>query len=178
MSRRKLYYPQGQIQKGLYTNGGEWMFVDGTEYVGDYHKYTTGEVYTISSYIDGVSKELIPYQNVQNYSIKQNFEYTKLTSELDKFHLANFGKELPTQDDYNKGFMLRYIVQRKSSNLITEVTNDESSNIQEEHYNKVTLPWKLVGDAIVVNQRVVNSIEKDIEGISNYITDYSEFVKV
>jgi len=44
MARLKYIIPDGQIQKGLYTQVGEWMFEDGTEYIGDYHKYTTGEV--------------------------------------------------------------------------------------------------------------------------------------
>ena len=56
MSRRKIYYPEGQIQKGLYTEGLEWMLEDGTEYIGDYHKYITGEVYTKSAFVKNVSK--------------------------------------------------------------------------------------------------------------------------
>ena len=45
--RRRIYYPEGAIQRGLYTNGREWMFEDGTEYTGQYHKYTnTKEVFT------------------------------------------------------------------------------------------------------------------------------------
>ena len=35
--RERIYYPEGAIQKGLYTSGGEWMFEDGTEYEGQYH---------------------------------------------------------------------------------------------------------------------------------------------
>ena len=36
MARKRIYYPEGAIQKGLYTNGGEWMFEDGAEYTGQY----------------------------------------------------------------------------------------------------------------------------------------------
>lgn len=178
MSRNQIYYPQGQIQKGLYTQGKEWMLEDGTEYVGDYHKYTTGEVYTISAYVDGKSQVLIPYQNLSNVTIKKNFEYNKLKSELNGFKPAVYGKSQPTQEDYNKGFMTKYFVQRKSSGLISEVVSDEFSNVQEEHYIKIQLGWKLLGDdSEVVNRKIVLNAEKNIKGISSYITNYSEFVR-
>ena len=178
MSRNQIYYPQGQIQNGLYTQGKEWMLENGTEYIGDYHRYATGEVFTISAYIEGKSQKLIPYQNLSNGNIKKKFEYDKLKDELKPFLAAPYGKELPTQSDYNRGSMTRYIVQRKSSGLISEVTSDSFSNIQEEHYNTLELGWKLTDDAVSVNQRIVLNAEKTIKGISNYITNYSEFVKV
>ena len=63
--RKRIYYPEGSIQKGLYTNGGEWMFEDGTEYTGQYHRYlNTKEVFTESYFIKDVSKKLIEFYDL------------------------------------------------------------------------------------------------------------------
>ena len=44
--RRRIYYTKAQVREGLVTEGGEWMFTDNVEYIGQYHTYTTGEVFS------------------------------------------------------------------------------------------------------------------------------------
>ena len=44
--RKRVYYTKAQITDGLLTRGNEWMFIDGTEYIGQYHSYTTGEIFS------------------------------------------------------------------------------------------------------------------------------------
>ena len=179
MARRKIYYPEGQIQKGLYTEGKEWMLLDGTEYIGDYHKYITGEVYTKSSYIKDVSEELIPYINLSKYDNKVKFEYDNLaTTKIQDFEFAEYNKPIPTQKDYDRGYYSRYFVKRHFDGIVTEVSKDTYNAVQNEHYVKLELAWKLRDDAPIVNQKQVRTAEKDIKGISNYITNYYEFVKV
>ena len=74
--------------------------------------------------------------------------------------------------------MIRYFAKKHFSDIITEVTKNTFLSIRPQHYIKVELRWKLVDDANVVNQRIIRAAEKDIKGISNYITNYSEFVKI
>lgn len=179
MARRKIYYPEGQIQKGLYTQGREFMFEDGTEYIGDYHTYSTGEVFTKSSYVNNVSKELIPYVNLSVFDNKMQFEYDNIAeNKVDDFEPAKYDKIAPNQKDYDTGYYLRYFVKRHFGNIIIEVSKDTYNAVQNEHYVKLELAWKLRDDAVIVNQKQVRTAEKDIKGISNYITNYSEFVKV
>ena len=80
MARRKrIYYPEGSIQKGLYTSGQEWMFENGQEYQGQYHTYTnTKEVFTESYFIKDVSQKLIPYYNLNVDYQKNTFQYNVL----------------------------------------------------------------------------------------------------
>lgn len=176
--RLKVYYPKGQIQNGLYTQGREFMFEDGAEYIGDYHKYSTGEVFTKSSYIKNVSEKLVPFIDLSNFDNSQKFDYDTLVKFKSNYEFATYGKTIPTQNDYNDGYFTRYFAKRHFNNIITEVTKDTYIRLTPEYYSKLELRWKLVGDAIIVNQRVVRNAEKDIKGISNYITNYSEFVKV
>jgi len=179
MRRKKIYYPEGQIQKGLYTEGREWMLEDGTEYVGDYHKYITGEVFTKSAFIRNVSQKLIPFIDLTNKEFREKFEYDNLAIEIPlDFVSAVYGVDLPTQKDYDKGFFVRYFVKRHFDQIITEVGRDNFNKLQDEHYVKLELAWKLRDDAIQVNERQVRTAENTIEGISNYITNYSEFVKL
>ena len=179
MSRKKIYYPEGQIQKGLYTQGVEWMLEDGTEYVGDYHRYITGEVFTKSAYIKNISQKLIPYVNLSQNDNRVKFEYDSLRDEeVESFVFARYEKSIPLQRDYDSGFYYRYFAKRHFDGLITEISKNTYDLLQSEHYKTLELAWKLRDTAPIVNQRQVNTAEKDIEGISNYITDYSEFVKV
>jgi len=179
MSRNKIYYPTGQIQNGLYTQGKEWMLEDGTEYIGDYHTYITGEVFTKSSYVENISKKLVPYIDLLQSSNKNTFKYDSLIDDkVDSFVSAKYQKTTPSEEDYNNGFYYRFFAKRHFNGIITEVSEDNFNELQLEHYKTLELAWKLRDDAIVVNQKQVRTAEKDIKGISNYITNYSEFVKV
>jgi hypothetical protein len=67
MKRLKLYYPENQIVRNLYTNGNQYMLETGVVYVGFYHRYSTGEVYTESGWNEFQSKKLIPYFTKVSY---------------------------------------------------------------------------------------------------------------
>ena len=186
--RKKIYYTNGQITKGLYTEGKEWMLVDGTEYIGDYHTYSTGEVYTKSEYIQNVSKKLIRYLNISDYNIKKVFEYDSLKSaEAGKLGDVVYSKLTPLESDYSNGSYTRYFVKRHFQKLITEVNADSFANASDEFYNKLELKWKLTGplnDTIEergvydTNRRLVLLAEKEMVGIRNYVTDYTEYARI
>ena len=73
--QKPVYTPIEQIETSLYTIGKEWMIIDtNEEYIGLYHKYPNGAVYTEAVFFDN-SIELIPYVQLNiNSSI-----YFKLT---------------------------------------------------------------------------------------------------
>ena len=50
-TRSRIYYTKAQIQNGLITSGKEWMFIDYTEYIGQYHTYTTNEIFSESTFV-------------------------------------------------------------------------------------------------------------------------------
>jgi len=188
MSRKKIYYPEGQIQKGLYTEGKEWMLEDGTEYIGDYHTYYSGEVFTRSSFLKNVSKKLIPYINLEELSQKETYEYEKLTSiKSDKYIFAQYGLTPPKESDYSNGFFNRYFLKRHFQDIITEVTKSTFENAKSEYYIAIKIPWKITGPlrdsgitkgVLDTNQRLVLLMEKDMVGISTYITDYTEYARI
>ena len=176
--RKKVYYPKGQIQNGLYTNGKEWMLSDGTEYVGYYHRYSTGEVFTKGIFLKSVSKKLIPYIDLSIIDNSAKFKYDSLNKLDSNFSFAEYGKPLPIESDYNNGYFIRYFVKRHFNDIVTEVTKDVYSQLTTAFYKKVEVRWKLVDNANLVNRKQIELANEVVKGLSNYITNYSEFLKV
>ena len=193
MARRKrIYYPEGSIQKGLYTNGGEWMFEDGTEYTGQYHKYlNTREVFTESYFIKDVSKKLIRYYNLDVDFQKNTFEYNVL-----KEIVPDYKPELtipdpyflqPSQEDYDNGFVKRYFYKRKGSTTINEITEKGFGDLDSPYYQKLELKWKIAGPLndtpeetgiIDTNQRTILLYASQFEGLERYLTDLTQAAQV
>jgi hypothetical protein len=64
--RKKIYYSDDQIVKNLFTNGGEFSILDDfSEYVGFYHRYTTGEVFTEPEWNPLKSRRLIRFRRLE-----------------------------------------------------------------------------------------------------------------
>ena len=60
MNRLRLHYTPNQITKALYTTGSEWQTETGIEYIGPYHTYTTGEIYSEPEWNSQKSIKLMP----------------------------------------------------------------------------------------------------------------------
>ena len=58
--REKLHYSDSEITNNLYTFGKEYM-LNNVEYKGFYHKYTTGEIYTLKKYNAVLSRKLTTF---------------------------------------------------------------------------------------------------------------------
>ena len=192
MARKRIYYPEGAIQKGLYTNGGEWMFEDGTEYTGQYHKYlNTKEVFTESYFIKDVSKKLIRYYNLDVDFQKNTFEYNTL-----KETVKSYTPELtipdpyflqPSQEDYDNGFVERYFYKRKGSTTINEISKNGFGNLNSPYYQKLKLKWKITGPLndtneetgiIDTNRRTILLYQNEFTGLERYLTDLQQSAKI
>ena len=193
MARRKrIYYPEGSIQKGLYTNGGEWMFEDGTEYTGQYHRYlNTKEVFTESYFIQDVSKKLIEFYDLNVEFQKNTFEYNVL-----KEIVPDYKPELtipdpyflqPSQEDYDNGFVKRYFYKRKGSTTINEINEKGFGDLDSPYYQKLELKWKIAGPLndtpeetgiIDTNQRTILLYASQFEGLERYLTDLTQAAQV
>tara|TARA_R110001592_G_scaffold215938_1_gene469381 strand:- start:23 stop:349 length:327 start_codon:yes stop_codon:yes gene_type:complete len=82
--RDKLYYPDNEITKNLYTFGNEFM-LSNIEYKGFYHKYSTGEIYTLKEWNPLLSNKLLPFEDTSGLKfrykqLKPNFKTKKFQS--------------------------------------------------------------------------------------------------
>lgn len=191
--RKRAYYAENQIEKNLFTRGKEWMTLDDwQEYVGPYHKYSTGEVFTEIHWIPNVSKKLTAYRN----RTKMYFKYTDLTEFVNvngqKYKLLSssdtnmgnlrspvYSKLPPTQEDYTKGYMKRYFAYKRNEiNTIffeidaTQVDSYSNKFGGTNHilYGLLEIKWKLTGpefdeyvNGILMKSGVVDTNSRIIE---------------
>jgi hypothetical protein len=173
--RQREYYTKGQTTNGLETEGLQWMLVDGTEYIGQYHSYTTGEVFTEASFVDGVSKILIPYVDLEEISelgvnFEKNFEYDNIkTVTIEESSTPNPKSVQPTDKDRINGYMVRLFAQKvNDEDVLIEINKDDMKNIGTPEgmdailYKTFSLRWKVSGPDDDVLDSTGNIIESGI----------------
>lgn len=194
--RKRIYYTKAQITEGLVTKGGEWMFTDNTEYIGQYHTYTTGEVFSEATFVEGKSRILIPYVNVQSINqqngigidVAKNFEYDGIKNlTINKSAVPNPSQINPTSDDIKRGWMERYFAKKVNDDIILELSKDDYGKVGTPNgldsvlWEKFTLRWKITGDIsdiITTNQKTIQIKSQDYIGIQTLILDYTEFSQI
>lgn len=205
--RQRIYYTKAQIEAGLKTGGGEWMFTDGTEYIGQYHKYSTGEVFTDSNYVDGKSRKLIPYVDVSKVfdetdsiiDFAKNFEYDAIKNvDVKKSVKSNE----PISDIYNRpvknGYIKRLFAYKVNDGQILELDEIGYGNYGTKKgldailWRKFSIDWKVQGSdydildsqgnvkeggIIDENRRTIEKYSEEYPTLSKRITDFREFSK-
>ena len=203
--RKRIYYTKAQIEEGLVTNGGEWMFTNGTEYIGQYHKYITGEVFSESTFIEGKSKILIPYIDIEKINqqtdfgidLAKNFEYDSIKNvDVPKSVTPNPSLQLVSNKDITNGYMTRYFAYKANDGRILELSKDEYDKIGTDNgldeilWKRFTIRWKVIGPErdvldvngnivesgiIDTNRRTVTSQSTQYPTLMNYIVNFREY---
>lgn len=166
VKRKKIYYPDSQIEKNLFTEGKEWMYLkDWKEYRGFYHKYTNGEVFTEREWDPNRSEVLVPYKqksdsyfrylDIKQYSLFQGQKYQNIGPQKFYTYTAPRAvKRLPTDIETQNGFMERVFVYKRNERNrvmfevdVKQIENFEKDNtgINQYLYGYVKIPWKLDG---------------------------------
>ena len=201
-----MYIPKGKIDPQiLYTEGNEWYYsTTRTSYTGYYHLDLYGRAWTGKEHTDQsillkkppTKSQPIP-DSVSTTSLESN-EYSNILSknQLTQPYLSPIPEsdsEPPTQDEYNMGFYIRYIIQLELSSkpFYIEVNKNTYFNY---YYNKdnffkfVEVPWKIsgplyddpnVGEKGVIdsNLRSIKTASQTIPGIEKYFTDLTLYYK-
>jgi len=169
MPRKKIYYPDEQIQKNLFTEGREYMFLDDwQEYTGYYHKYSTGEVYTEKEWDAQKSKRLIrfkagsdsyfKYLDLKQFTVFQNGDKKKIAggaqNQYYRYASPRVVKIVPNQSELNTGLVMRYFVYKRNEpeRVFFEIDKKQvkdykSTNRGINHllYGVITIGWKTGG---------------------------------
>lgn len=189
MARLKLRYSLDEIINDQYTFGKEWMTEDFIEYVGLYHKYTTGEVYTRPVWDAALSKKLVAY--IDTNTTKYKYDSIRPT-EFKKYKSVQPYKLVLTLNDYAKTYINRFFCKKRNENLIIEVSESQyndwlSIEIDNALYDMIQLKWYIAGTiddefGVVTklgvrtkNKQEVNKAEQSMPGINLYITNYLQF---
>ena len=199
MARLKIYYPENQIIRNLTAGPRQWMLEDGTEYVGPYHRYSTGEVYTESGWNEFQSKKLLPYK--VTYQSPGNLVYDKITkTKVLNFSAPSYYFPILEESDFVNGSVNRFFVQRNNQTnpvySIIEVNETQfnalrltGTGVNGNLYTGISIPWKLTGPRFDVlnqngvrlepgvedtNKRLIEINSVKMPGLQNYLTDYIE----
>lgn len=204
--RKRAYYSENQIERNLFTKGKEWMTLDDwKEYSGPYHKYSTGEVFTEIHWIPNVSKKLIPYRNRSEmyfkYADLTEFEHrnggkykilSSLETNMGSLRSPIYVKLPPTQDDYTRGYMIRYFAyKRNEMNRVffeidkkqVDTYNNKVGGLNHILYGILEIKWKLTGpefdeyvNGILMKHGVVDTNSRIIEENSKKFRIFSSVV--
>lgn len=190
----KLYYPKSHIVNNLYTTGKEWMFEDGTEFIGYYHKYIDGNVKSGAVYNRTESKKLIEYIDITVQP--DNHVYNSIKNTINSVPPV-IKYSIPEVEDYEVGKITRYFIRRRNYSTfedIFEIDKDQykkwkskSGGIDSALYDAIQLDWKLTGPLYDIknelnpipgvydtNQRMVMLKDNLFTGLKDYLTDYIE----
>lgn len=167
MTRKRIYYPESQILSGLTTEGGEFMTPDNIEYIGAYHKYSDGAIYTGGSYTSN-SKLLIKYRLNEP---EVSFLYDKIAQrKFPKKAMLAPQQLIVTEDDYKIGIISRYFAVRindKTGSSVIEISKKDYDKFRIKKsstafiYNLIEIKWKLTGpknDVYNGNFRIENGV--------------------
>lgn len=173
------------------TQGNEYMYADTLkEYIGDYHVYKTGAVYSDPEYNPKTSKELIKFIEPLQNPICQT--YLKISRKLfTDYAPPEIYYKIINQEEYEHGFTERYIIQKRNEpTRIFEVDKDQFKSLNrfnlgglnEYTYRRDKCQWRITGDPEYVrdwNLNVIADLEKTISGVGTYLfTDPTEFLLV
>lgn len=183
--KRPVYTPKDKIETGLYTKGKEYMTLDNEEYIGVYHQYPNGAVYSEAT-LNDYSVELLEYSSaIESEKTGIYFELTNArfnNYQAPKYHYPNL-----TDADYKTANFSRYFVQRKNNlSEILEINKKSYKSINSVNkvgidaglYNKTYIKWSISGPIESVraaNQRVIAN--SSISELNTFLTDLTEFYK-
>ena len=191
----KLYYPKSHVVTNLFTTGKEWMFENGTEFIGYYHKYIDGNVKSGAVFNNADSKKLIPYIDTVNQP--ENYIYNSIKKPIRSVPPV-IKYTLPIIDNFKVGKVTRYFIKRRNYSTYQDIFEidktqyqlwkSKSGGIDSALYNAIELDWKLTGPLRDVveegqisipgvydtNLRIVMLKDNVFIGLKNYLTDYIE----
>lgn len=204
--RKRVYYSEDQIQKNLFTNGKQWMTLDDwKEYIGPYHRYSTGEVFTEIHWTPNVSMKLVPYRKRS----ESYFKYADLTefvningnklpirssleTNIGNLRAPVYKKMPPKNEDFTRGYMKRWFTYKRNEaeKVFFEIDSEQvstynakGSGVNNIMYGLLEIKWKLTGpefdeyhNNILMNPGVVDTNSRIIEENSKKFRIFSSII--
>ena len=154
MERQKLFYTINEITENLYTNGSEFQLESGEAYVGLYHRYTTGEIFTEPAWNPGISKKLeillvIPEQTKIYKKNNPNIK-TKFNS------ITRYFPEVK-DTDIQKKYIVRYFLYKLNERSAIEINQTQfnswqSNELDNNLYAAIKINWYISGEPFDITQ--------------------------
>ncbi len=180
--RRRLHYTPSQITKNLYTTGSEWMTDDQKEYIGPYHTYITGEIFTETFWNPNKSKKLQPLVKESELTKR----YKELKTVQTRFKTPNVYIPIITETDRSTGFIVRYFLRKNNQRQLLEIDYEQfaswrSGQIDKNLYSGFQLNWTITGPLQDTFQNGVLTkgvATKNVEAMRTVETEFPEIFEV
>jgi hypothetical protein len=180
------YLPKNKY-KVLYTNGNEYRSTKtGKPYTGEYIRLNDGRVFAGNHPSDLKGPlELIP--RLRNKTILTNNVNNRVyqilnkerTKTQDSYIKIQSSKPLPTVEDYNNLFFIRYFSVRVNTKEYQEISKDYE-NFNNRKYNRILnkvffIRWSLTENNRAENTTMLEKIEPSLPGFSDVFPDKGEY---
>lgn len=174
------------------TSGNFLVYKDTREnYVGEYIRTNKGKYYVGTDNVR-LGKELILLSQINRESTKQGdgsinvrkhkiiknqiFNFLSKTKDIPSF------KPNPTDEDYKKGFLVRYFAKRANANIYIEIEKKIHDKLKSKHaeydynlYQAKKLNWHITGNVHKKNSIVLNKLRKEYPNIVSLFPHLGEF---
>lgn len=187
----KVYVPKSSVKKPKTTNGTEFVVVETQQFYSGSYVKTSQKQYFAGKTVDETGIVL--------QKLKKDFNLPKLTPSgllsgaglLAMLLKAVFTKQ-PSSSDLHNGKTTRYFVKDTRTGKVAETDEQTANQVQAELPNvKIgKVDWvidgpvedKMFGNykyegAATKNKKAILELEKDLPGISNFVTDFTLMVK-
>jgi hypothetical protein len=167
-----MYFPKSKIKTNLYTNGNEFILLNGESYIGYYHetynsKFFTGKIpedlsiqelikISVTSNIQSVDKKDSKYISISpNFSsTNNNIFYNKLKPNItNEGTLPTIYFPTPSSSDYQLSEFTRYFCKKTNQNIYIEISLDYYTKLVNQDpsslytlYFPFKMQWKISGD--------------------------------
>jgi hypothetical protein len=166
------------------------MYENGTEYIGEYHRYTSGEVYTRKNWNPTLSKKLV---KLKDLNISSNFYRKEKENIQTTFKSIIPYNPIVSKTDIDNGFITRYFIQNVTNSIITEISPEQfkeyKQNLLDNNvYTTIELTWIIVGNlttqnvngAVITgiaetNKKTVSFYNKQMPGLNSKLANLTEF---
>lgn len=189
--RQKTYYTKSDIENNLYTIGNKYMLSDTTEYKGTYHRYkSTGEIYTEPEWSPLQSKLLIPFKEISPLILL----YKTLNPDIKTEYIGPTEHRVKiSMEDRKNGSINRYFLQKVNESQIIEISKQifedfAALKVDPNLYKTAKLKWHITGEiddlqngslltkgVKTKNKQAVEKTNKDLQGITRRLKNFTEF---
>lgn len=186
MARKKLFYTKNQITENLYTPGNEYQLSDGTVYIGLYHRYSTGEIYTEPTWNVKTSKPLSVFltQSEQIKTYRKNASNIKTKFKSPQRHFPKI-----SIDDIQRTYIDRYFLYKINDKQVIEIDKQQYGQINAKQidtniYVGIRATWIISGNVNTVtngnvttpgviqrNQSTINRINRQYPGFRDTVNN-------
>lgn len=182
------YYNLHQLITGQYSAGNEFVFADGTDFVGMYHITPTGQRFS-GPRPEKTTREIY-VKKISQTTDSLVFNRVK-GSDYPKYVNPVLITPIPTYEDYNRGKIQRMFLQKRNSplNSIIEIDAQQYNKVNTTNkpgingviWNKLLIEWVISKidskDAAYINHYTLVSSENKFPHIGTYLKNTLEFYR-